>query len=88
MVDESKLDAYIEIAKILSGQSKCSMHKVAAIIINTRTLNIVSIGYNGTPSGYVNCNKLFKKISDEVLYISAHQPYSRFYSEQYQNQHN
>lgn len=51
MVDESKLDVYIKIAKILSGQSKCSMHKVAAIIINTRTLNIVSIGYNGTPSG-------------------------------------
>ena len=65
MVNESKLDAYIKIAKILSGQSKCSMHKVAAIIINTRTLNIVSIGYNGTPSGYVNCNKLFKKTRDE-----------------------
>lgn len=43
----------IELAK----ESKCVSHKVACLIIKDE--RIISMGYNGTPSGFTNCNCQF-----------------------------
>jgi len=38
----------------LSNLSHCMSIKVGAIIVKDN--RIISMGYNGTPSGYVNCD--------------------------------
>lgn len=61
MVDANKLATFIDVAILFKKNSKCVSHKVAALIIDKNKGNIVSIGYNGTPKGFVNCDQLFKK---------------------------
>lgn len=48
---------FIETAIRLGEQSKCVSKKVGAII--ARDGRIISTGYNGTVSGYHNCNDIF-----------------------------
>jgi len=43
---------YMDIAKVVSEQSKCNRSKVGAILVKDG--NIIAIGYNGTPSGFCN----------------------------------
>jgi dCMP deaminase len=43
---------YMDIAKVVSEQSKCNRSKVGAILVKEG--NIIAIGYNGTPSGFCN----------------------------------
>ena len=50
---------FLNIAGEISKQSKCVKHKVGSII--TRKGRIISTGYNGTPSGFINCNEHFNK---------------------------
>ena len=45
--------AYLRIAKEWAKLSYCERKKVGAIIVKDNM--IISDGYNGTPSGYVNC---------------------------------
>jgi len=50
---------FLNIAKEISKMSKCVSHKVGVIIVKDK--RIISTGYNGTPSGFKNCNDVFKK---------------------------
>lgn len=53
-VKQLKYDkAYLRIAKEWAKLSYCDRKKVGAIIVKDNM--IISDGYNGTPSGYVNC---------------------------------
>lgn len=42
---------------MLSQLSHCVSHKVGALIVKDN--RIISMGYNGTPSGSVHCDKIF-----------------------------
>jgi len=54
MDKKQKLDkVYMNIAKEVSTLSYCKRAQVGAIIVNDG--NIISFGYNGTPSGMDNC---------------------------------
>ena len=48
---------FMDIAEKTSEQSHCISKKVGALIVKDG--RIISMGYNGTPSGYINCNKYF-----------------------------
>ena len=48
---------FIDTAIRLGQESKCVSKKVGAIIV--RDGRIISTGYNGTISGYHNCNDIF-----------------------------
>ncbi len=53
-VKQLKYDkAYLRIAREWAKLSYCERKKVGAIIVKDNM--IISDGYNGTPSGYVNC---------------------------------
>lgn len=49
---------YKTVLKEYQNLSKCSRMKVAALLVEKG--RIISCGYNGTPSGQVNCNEIFK----------------------------
>jgi dCMP deaminase len=46
---------YLDIARAVAARGSCSRRKVGAVIVVDRA--IVSTGYNGTPSGVLNCNR-------------------------------
>lgn len=46
---------FIETAKLLAEESKCISLQVGAVIAKDN--RIISIGYNGTVSGTINCNE-------------------------------
>ena len=46
--------SFINIAKEIALASKCVSKQVGAVIVKDG--RILSTGYNGTPSGYQNCN--------------------------------
>lgn len=46
------IKVYLEIAKTIATLSRCENAKVGAIIVKDK--NIISYGYNGTPSGFCN----------------------------------
>lgn len=43
-------------ALLLSGESKCQSLKVGALIVKDG--RIISMGVNGTPNGFINCNEV------------------------------
>lgn len=45
----------MNMARLLKQQSSCISVKVGCVIVKQD--RVISIGYNGTPSGYVNCNQ-------------------------------
>ena len=51
-------ETFIEIAESFAAHSSCVKRKVGAILV--KDLRIISTGYNGTPSGLVNCDEVFK----------------------------
>lgn len=54
MADRPSWDEYfLEITKLTSRRSNCCRKKVGAIIV--KDTRILSLGYNGTPKGLVNC---------------------------------
>jgi dCMP deaminase len=51
---QDKLDkVFIEIAKQIGTLSYCTRAKVGAVLVKSG--NVISFGYNGTPSGMENC---------------------------------
>jgi len=44
---------FLEIAKVVSSRSTCLRRRYGAVIVKDKV--IVSIGYNGSPRGAVNC---------------------------------
>lgn len=51
---------FIAIAYEIASASKCVSRHTGAVIVKDG--RIVSTGYNGTPSGYVNCRDHFKDV--------------------------
>jgi dCMP deaminase len=63
---------FINIATELATASKCVSKQVGAVIVKDG--RILSTGYNGTPSGHINCRDYW---SGE--YTSAHHEWSKTY---------
>ena len=57
---------YKTVLKEYQKLSKCARLKVAALLVEKG--RIISCGYNGTPSGQVNCNDLFKSEAGRYFY--------------------
>lgn len=59
-------ETMINILSDIERHSKCSAKKVACLIVNESNMgyNILSIGVNGTPSGYINCCDKWKRLGD------------------------
>lgn len=72
-----KIKPFLETARVWAKQSHCVRLKVGAVILNKKTGRLLSIGYNGTVSGTVNCDALFD--SDEYNYY-VHGNISQFLS--------
>jgi dCMP deaminase len=53
--------SFMKAALEFSAHSKCAAKKVACILVDEDTKNIVSIGVNGTLPGLPNCSDLFRK---------------------------
>ena len=51
----SKLDYYFLLAETAARRSSCVRRQTGAVIVVDD--RVVSIGYNGTPRGYANCNE-------------------------------
>ncbi len=68
---QKKLDArYMEMAKIWAKNSYCKKRKVGALIVKNKM--IISDGYNGTPSGFLNkCEDEKGKTYPFVLHAEA-----------------
>lgn len=47
---------FLDILKIITQKSTCSFFKTGALVVKDN--RIVSMGYNGTPSGFPQCNEL------------------------------
>lgn len=50
-------DLFIKTALLLSQKSKCVSKKVGAVIVKDN--RVISMGYNGSPSSFKNCNEVF-----------------------------
>lgn len=47
---------FLEMAEVVAKSSKCVSLQVGALIV--KDSRVVSMGYNGTPPGYANCNEI------------------------------
>jgi dCMP deaminase len=54
---------FMRIALIIAEMSTCVKHKVGAVLVYKH--RILATGYNGTPTGYKNCNEVFTDDSME-----------------------
>lgn len=63
---------FLKIAFEISKGSRCVSKKVGALIV--KDTRILSTGYNGTPSGYINCDDKF-----ESTYTKEHHDWSYKY---------
>jgi len=64
--------SFINIAKEIALASKCISKKVGAVIVKEG--RILSTGYNGTPSGYINCANYWNN-----EYTKNHHEWSKTY---------
>lgn len=49
---------FLNIAEQIATDSKCIQLQVGAVLVKQQ--RIISTGYNGTPSGFINCDNYFK----------------------------
>ena len=63
------IDAYMDVAKRFAELSHCERLKVGAIVVKDD--RIISIGYNGMPTGWDNCCEENGKTKSEVLHAEA-----------------
>jgi dCMP deaminase len=60
---------YMDLASVVAQQSKCKRAQVGAILV--KGVNVIAIGYNGTPSGFCNdCEKEHETLP-EVLHAES-----------------
>ena len=67
-------ELFIKTALLLSQKSKCVSKKVGAVIVKYD--RIISMGYNGTPPGFKNCNSIF---SEDEYDREEHHKWSNMY---------
>jgi dCMP deaminase len=63
---------FINIAKEIATASKCVSKQVGAVIVKDG--RILSTGYNGTPTGFINCNDYWNS-----RYTKEHHEWSKTY---------
>lgn len=63
-MNSNLIKTYIQMANLLSKQSKCVKAFVGALIVKNG--RIISSGVNGTPSGHVNCCELFDETAKDI----------------------
>ena len=63
------IDAYMEVAKTFANLSTAKRLQVGAIVVKDD--RIISIGYNGMPTGWDNCCEENGKTKPEVLHAEA-----------------
>lgn len=69
MIKKKYLDAYMKTAKIFAALSRAKRKHVGAIIVKDD--RIISIGYNGMPSGWGNnCEYLQHRIAQEPILVT------------------
>lgn len=56
-----KDETFLDIADCVAKESKCVSLGVGAVLVKDG--RIISTGYNGTPSGYLNCDAMFVRSS-------------------------
>ena len=54
-MNERQICAHMDVAHIYAQLSYCERKKVGCVIISSTGDRVISIGYNGTPSGWDNC---------------------------------
>jgi len=59
---------YMDFAKRVSLMSYCDRKKVGAIVVDKAGTNVISMGYNGTPSGFPNDCECNGKTHPHVLH--------------------
>ena len=72
-----KDEVFLNVAKEISNLSTCISMQVGCVIVNEN--RIISMGYNGTPSGVTHCEDIFfddKKILDEKEFRKKHHAWS------------
>ena len=60
-----EIDFYMAVAKSASDMSYCTRLKVGAVLVQNN--QIISYGYNGTPSGHDNCCECSKNITKPTV---------------------
>tara|TARA_R100000656_G_scaffold61465_1_gene47487 strand:- start:18007 stop:18402 length:396 start_codon:yes stop_codon:yes gene_type:complete len=65
----SKHNLYIDIAERVAQESYCERAKVGAILVKNK--NIISMGYNGCPSGMSNVCEIDGVTKPEVLHAES-----------------
>jgi dCMP deaminase len=64
------IQQYMRIAQVISESSYCKKHRVGAILVKDD--NIIALGYNGTPRGFVNkCEDELGNTLPEVLHAET-----------------
>jgi dCMP deaminase len=51
--------SFIKMAELMAQHSNCVKYKVGCVIVKEK--RPVVMGYNGTPSGFINCGSVFPK---------------------------
>lgn len=74
---------YIDIAKRISQQSNCISTKVGCVIVKDG--RIISIGYNGSPAGFVNCNQWWNENNQNIY--NKENKYDRIKHHEWSNIH-
>jgi len=67
----SKVEYYLNIAKVVGSRSPCTRRQLGAILVKND--GIISSGYNGSARGTLNCGKdipCLKDVHDEAHYVS------------------
>jgi dCMP deaminase len=65
----SKDQLYMDLASVVAQQSKCKRAQVGAILV--KGLNVIAIGYNGTPTGFCNDCEKEEETLPEVLHAES-----------------
>ena len=68
-MDKDKHDFFLDLAKLVASQSKCKRAQVGAILV--KDMNVIAIGYNGTPSGFCNDCEHEDETLPEVLHAES-----------------
>lgn len=61
---------FIDIALLISKESKCQSLQVGAVIVKDK--RVISMGINGTPNNFINCNEVTFKDSETKQFVSEH----------------
>jgi dCMP deaminase len=65
----NKDQLYIDLASVVAQQSKCKRAQVGAILV--KGVNVIAIGYNGTPTGFCNDCEKEEETLPEVLHAES-----------------